>query len=92
MASWKNREIFIDHKRNVDSEMIECGITTDDMVEILEKGVCPVKRKKGIIEKWKREGNKVIIVAIEDCTGYWLVRHVSRTTATKKILRILRGE
>lgn len=91
MVLWKTREIVIDHMRNVDHEMIECGITTDDVVEVLEKGASPSKRKKGIVEKWLRIGWHITIVVVEDCDDYWLVRHVAKIKVTKKLARIIGG-
>ena len=92
MFTWQNKPLFLDHKRNVDSEMIENNIDMDDIIECLDLGQEVKKRKRGIIEKWNRVGGSVIIAAIEDCGDYWLVRHVGRITATKKKLRIIRGD
>ena len=89
--AWKGREIVIDHMRNVDHEMIECGVTTDDVLEVLEEGVCPVKRKKGIMEKWLRIERYVTMVVVEDCQDYWLVRHVTRIRVSKRLLKVAGG-
>ena len=91
MATWKGRELVIDHMRNVDREMVECGITTDDVVNALEYGVTPSKRKKGIIEKWLRTGWFINMVVVEDCGEYWLLRHVTRIKVTKRLLNLVGG-
>jgi hypothetical protein len=91
LTSWKGREIVIDKMRNVPFEMLECGISTRDIIEVLENGLSPVKRKKGIIERWLRIGWEITIVVIEDCTDYWLVRHVAKRRINKNVARLLRG-
>lgn len=92
MTEWKGRPMVIDHMRNVDREMIECGLCTPDIIEALENGVSPVKRGKGITEKWLRIGWSMIIVVVEDCGEYWLLRHVSKVRFTKRLSKILRSE
>lgn len=91
MTNWKGWEIVIDKMRNVPFEMLECGISTQDIIEVLENGLSPVKRKKGIIERWLRLGWEVTIVVIEDCMDYWLVRHVAKRRINKNVARLLRG-
>ena len=91
MLEWRGRQVVVDHMRNADREMIECGISTADIIEMLEHGVSPVKRGKGIIERWIRDGMSIMIVVIEDYGDYWLVRHVSRVRCTKRLMRIMRG-
>ena len=77
--------------RNVPFEMLDCGISVQEIIEILEKGISPTKRKKGVIEKWMRQGWDIFIVVIEDCTTYWLVRHVAKRRINRNIARLLRG-
>ncbi len=72
--------------------MVELGIDTHQIIEMLENGREIKKRKKGIIEKWCQRGMKIYIVAIEEYEDYWLIRHVGKIRATKGKLRILRGE
>ena len=91
MYNWRNKPVVLDHKRNVDSEMIECDIDFDCIIETLDYGSKVKKRKKGIIEKWHQIGKFIIIVAIEDCEEYWLVRHIGRIRTTKKKLKLIRG-
>jgi hypothetical protein len=91
MYNWHKKPVVLDHKRNVDSEMIECDIDFEMILETLNYGVEVKKRKSGIIEKWHQIGKSIIIVAIEDYDDYWLVRHVSRIKATKKKLKLMRG-
>jgi hypothetical protein len=91
MYDWRDKPVVIDHKRNVDSEMIECDIDFDCIIETVNNGIEVKKRKSGIIEKWYQLGKSIIIVAIEDCDDYWLVRHVGRIRATRKKLKLMRG-
>lgn len=92
MIEWRGKPLVIDHKRNVDSEIIECGIELEDIVEILERGKEVRKRAKGIIEKWLRIGRFIFIVAVEEFDDYWLVAHVGKIRATKKKMKLLGGE
>jgi hypothetical protein len=91
LVSWRGKEIVIDRMRNVPFEMLESGISVQDLIEVLETGINPTKRKKGIIEKWKRQGWDIFIVVIEDCTNYWLVRHVAKRRINRNIAKLLRG-
>ena len=61
-------------------------------LEIIETGKIVRKRRKGIIEKWKRYGKWIIIITIEEHLEFWSIRHVSRIRSTKKKVRLLRGE
>jgi len=92
MTQWRGRQLVIDHMRNVDREMIECGLCTSDVLEVLEQGVSPVKRRRGIHEKWMRIGWSMVIVVVEDCGEYWLLRHVSKVKLNKRLSKVLRGE
>lgn len=92
MLEWRGRPIVIDHSRNVDREMLECGLTTTDIIDVLENGVHPVKRKEGVLERWMRVGWRVIIVVVEDGGDYWLVRHVSQVRLTRRLGALLRGD
>ena len=91
MYSWCKKPIFLDHKRNVDSEMIECDIDFDCIIETLDSGIETKKRRSGIIEKWHQIGKSIIIVVVEDYNDYWLVRHVGKIKTTKKKLKLMRG-
>ena len=91
MYNWCDKPVFLDHKRNVDSEMVECDIDFEIILETLDCGVEVKKRKADIIEKWHQIGKSIIIVAIEDYDDYWLIRHVGRIKATKKKLKLMRG-
>ena len=91
MNGWKGRPLVVDHKRNVDREMLETGMTTSDVIEVLEYGVSPVRRKRGIIERWLRKGWRMTVVVVEDCGDYWLVRHVGNMRITRRLSRMLGG-
>lgn len=90
MTSWKGKPLIPDHKRNADCEMIELGLETSDIGEILDKGKEVRKRRKGIVEKWYHQGKVIYIIAVEDCQNYWLIRHVGKISATKEKLRLLK--
>ncbi len=92
MKKWHGKIIIIDNKRNVDYEMVQNGLKMVDVIEILDEGVQVTKRKKEIHEKWIRRGKYIRIAIVEDCGDYWLLRHVSEITATKKKLKLMRGE
>jgi len=91
LVSWRGKEIVIDRMRNVPFEMLECGMSVQDLIDVLEIGMSPTKRKKGIIEKWMRQGWVITIVVVEDCTNYWLVRHVAKRRINRNIARLLSG-
>jgi len=92
MSGWKGRPLVIDHMRNVDREMLEKGLTSAGIVEVLDRGVSPVRRKRGIIERWLRRGWRVTVVVVEDCGEYWLVRHVGVLGLTRRLSRLLGGK
>lgn len=92
MKKWRGKIIVIDHKRNVDSEMLRYGLKVVDIIEVLEEGVQVTKRKKGIHERWLRHAKCIRIAVVEDCGDYWLLRHVGEIAATKKKLKLMRGE
>ncbi len=92
MKKWYGKIIIIDNKRNVDSEMARYGLKVADVIEILDEGTQVTRRKKGIYEKWLQRGKHIRIAVVEDCGDYWLIRHVSKITATKKKLKLMRGE
>ena len=92
MYKWQKKIMVVDHKRNVDSEMVECDIDLECIIEALDNGVEVKKRKKGIIEKWNIVGKHIVIIVVEDCDDYWLIRHVGKIKATRKKTKIMRGE
>jgi tRNA U54 and U55 pseudouridine synthase Pus10 len=92
MSGWKGRPLVLDHMRNVDREMLETGITTDSIIEVLEEGVSPAKRKRGVTERWLRKGWRVTVVVVEDCGDYWLVRHVGVLGLTRRLSRLFGGK
>ncbi len=92
MITWRGKQLIPDHKRNADKEMIELGLDTSDIIEILEKGKEVRKRKKHIIEKWYRRGKAIYIAAVEDMEDYWLIRHVGISKVSRKKLRMLGDE
>ena len=50
------------------------------------------KRKKGVLEKWKRYGKQIVIVVVQERDFFIAVRHVGRIKASKKKCKLLRGE
>ena len=89
---WTDKHLIPDHKRNADREMVKLGLETSDIIEILEKGKQIRKRKENIIEKWYQQGKRIYIVAVEDMEDYWLIRHVGMIKASRRKLKILKGE
>ena len=92
MKKWKDKSIFIDNNRNVSAEMALCGLKMEDVISILDEGSQVKKRKKRIIEKWLQCGNRIRIAVVEDCNEYWLLRHVGEIKATRRKLKLLRGD
>jgi hypothetical protein len=64
----------------------------EDIIAILDNGKQIKKRKKGILEKWLNYGSRIHIAVVEDQEDYWLVRHVGNIKATRKKLKLIRGE
>ncbi len=92
MITWKDKPLIPDHNRNADGEMIELGLETHQIIDLLENGKEINKRKKSIIEKWCHRGQNIYIVAVEEYEDYWLIRHVGKIRATKNKLKLMRGE
>ncbi|MDP6155165.1 MAG: hypothetical protein QF682_03390 [Candidatus Thermoplasmatota archaeon] len=89
--TWKGKELVVDNYRNADKEMLECDITIDDVIWVMENGSEVKKRKKGFTEKWCHRGKHILIVMVEDRVEYWLIGHVGKIKATKDKMKILRG-
>ena len=70
MVCWRSKEIVVDRMRNVPYELLENGIYVQNRIEVLEKGICPTKCKKGIIGKWMGQVWDIFIVVVENCSNY----------------------
>lgn len=60
--------------------------------EILENGFQIRKRKKNIIEKGVRKGNKIINVVVVDMGNYYKLIHVGKFSLTEKFKKLIRGK
>lgn len=81
-----------DTTRNVACEIIENNLDHEGIIDVLDSGTEVRKRKKGVLEKWKRSGSSIIIVTVEEREDIWLIRHVGRIKATRKKMKLLRRE
>lgn len=88
---WRGKPLYADVKRKAHEEILANELTEEELIEVLEEGIEMKRRRKGIIERWLRKGRFIVIVCIEDCHDYWLIRHVGRIIASKKKIRLLRG-
>jgi len=94
---WQGREIVI-FSRRVYRELEELGMDLWTVKYILEYGFdCPrSKRRKGIIEKCIRKGDKIIKVVVQeelsDVLGeIWVLRHVGLTSSPRSLLDLAGG-
>ena len=92
LHKWRGKILVIDNYRNVDGEMLSLDVDMESVLDTLDHGVEVSRRKRGIVEKWRRSGRWILIVAVEECGDYWLVRHVGKIRATKQKTRLMRCE
>jgi len=86
--TYKGLRIII--SRTAMQELIKHNSTTQEIIEILEKGYAPRKRSKEKIEKWLDKGNKTYNAVIaknydeinkKEC---WVLIHFGKFTKRKK--------
>ena len=92
MKKCNGKVVIVDNNRNVDSEMALCGFRMEDVISILDDGFVIKKRKQGIFEKWLLCGRRIHIAVVEECEDYWLLRHVGNIRASRKKLKLIRGD
>ena len=72
------------------NELSDTGLDLYKVPEILEKGFPIRKRKKNIIEKGVKEGNKIINVVVVDMGNYYKLIHVGKFSLSKKFKKLMR--
>lgn len=73
-------------------ELSNINLDLYEVPEILEKGFELRKRKKNIIGKAVKRGNKIINVIVVEMGNYYKLIHAGEFTLTKKFKKILKGE
>ena len=74
------------------NELSEIDVNLYEVSEILEKGFEIRKRKKSIIERGVRRGNKVINVVVVDLGDYYKLIHAGKFTLSKKFKKLMRNK
>ena len=89
MLGVRYRGFRIEVSRSACAELLREDLDLYDVLEVLEKGFEPQKRKKDIVERCLVRGNKVIkaVVALNDrrhpegdIEHYWTLIHAGRFT------------
>jgi len=75
----------MDELNEIDSDLYK-------VAEILEKGAELRKRKKNIIERAVKKGNKIINVVVADMGDYYKLIHAGQFTLTKKFKKLMRDK
>jgi len=73
-------------------ELSKIDLDLYDVPHVLETGFIIRKRKKNIIEKGIKRGNKIINVVVVDMGNYYKLIHAGKFTLTKKFKKILGGK
>lgn len=71
------------------NELNEINLDLYKVVEILETGFQLRKRKKNIIEKAVKKGNKIINIVIVDMDNYYKLIHAGEFTLSKKFRKLM---
>lgn len=89
MFGVKYEGLSIEVSRSAYSELLKENLDLHDVLEVLENGFSPSKRRKGIVERCLVKGKKVIkaVVAMNerrypegDTEKYWTLIHAGRFT------------
>ena len=75
----------MDELNEIDSDLYK-------VAEILEKGAELRKRKKNIIERAVKKGNKIINVVVAGMGDYYKLIHAGQFTLTKKFKKLMRDK
>jgi len=86
-----NRKPIMPTKTAMD-ELSNIDLDLYKIPEILENGFQIRKRKKNIIEKGVRKGNKIINVVVVDMGNYYKLIHVGKFSLTEKFKKLIRGK
>jgi len=73
------------------NELSEIDIDLYKALEILEKGFELRKRKKNIIERAIKKGNKIINIVVVDMGNYYKLIHAGKFTLTKKFKKLIKS-
>lgn len=73
-------------------ELSEIDLHLYEVPGILEKGFQLRKRKKNIVERAIKKGNKIINVVVVDMSNYYKLIHVGEFTLTKKFKKLMRDK
>ena len=73
------------------NELSEIDVNLYEVTEILEKGFEIRKRKKNIIERGIRRGNKIINVVVVDLGNHYKLIHAGEFTLSKKFKKLMRN-
>ena len=73
-------------------ELSNINLDLYEMPQILENGFELRKRKKNIIEKAIKRGNKMINVVVVDMGNYYKLIHAGKFSLTKKFKKLMRGK
>lgn len=71
-------------------ELSDLGLDLYNVIEILKQGFVLRKRKKNIIEKAIRKGNKIINVVVVDLSDYYKLIHAGKFSINKKFMKLMR--
>lgn len=74
------------------TELSEIGASLSDVPDILRHGFEIRKRKKNIIERGLRRGNKAINVVVVDLGEYYKLIHAGEFTLSKKFKKLVRDQ
>lgn len=72
------------------NELSDLGLDLYNVIEILKQGFVLRKRKKNIIEKAIRKGNKIINVVVVDLSDYYKLIHAGQFSINKKFMKLMR--
>ena len=73
-------------------ELSDINLDLYEVPEILEKGFELRKRKRNIIEKAIKKGNKLVNVVVVEMDNYYKLIHAGEFTLTKKFKKLTRGK
>jgi hypothetical protein len=71
-------------------ELSNADLDLYKVIGILEQGFALKKRKKHIIEKAIRKGNKIINAVVVDQGAYYKLIHVGEFSINKKFMKLMR--
>lgn len=78
--------------RNALDELANIDLNLWEVSKILEKGYSMRKRKKNIIERAIKRGNKIINIVVIDVGNYYKLIHAGEFTLTKKFKKLMRDK